>query len=79
MITLQPYKHDCDRCIWMGWVTVGETYGNMYVCPTPNFTEIIIRWSDDPPDYSCYSRHKDSTQEPHPITIMGSVADKTLP
>jgi hypothetical protein len=70
---VQPYEHDCDRCQWINWVTVGETLGNMYICNTGDgrLTEIIIRWSDKPEDYSCYSVFKDCETKPTPIEIFG--------
>lgn len=75
---VQPYQHDCDRCQWINWVVVGETLGNMYLCQTRNekLTEIIIRWSDKPEDYSCYSVFKDSEMKPIPIEIMGGESEK---
>ena len=70
--TIQPYKHDCDNCKWIGWVNAGEQLGNMYVCLKGKLTEIIIRWSSDPPDYSCYSFFLESSnKKPCPITIVG--------
>ena len=62
---LQPYKHDCDKCIWVAWIHVkgggkfGNDWGNMYFCPNPSDGEpknlspgsVIIRFSDTPDDY----------------------------
>lgn len=71
-MTIKPYKHDCDRCKWVGWVNVGIVHGNMYICRHgKKRIEIIIRWSDDPPDYSCYSFNKDFDNQPSSITIVG--------
>jgi hypothetical protein len=70
MKVIQPYKHDCSNCKWVGWVTVGERYGNMYLCQKGKLTEIIIRWSDEPSDYSCYTYHADSTTQPHSIGVQ---------
>lgn len=73
MKTIQPYKHDCDQCRWIGWVTDrgGDQHGNMYICRKDKLTEIIIRYSDDPSDYACYSFFEGSDTKPRPITIMG--------
>jgi len=51
---LQPYKHDCDQCIWVGWVPWREAqdgYGNMYYCPRCDGGTIVIRYGDEPSDY----------------------------
>jgi len=60
---IQPYEHDCDGCIWVGWIRVkgggkfGSDHGNMYYCPSTAPTSqgsVIIRFSDEPSDYwSC--------------------------
>jgi hypothetical protein len=70
--TIQPYKHDCARCVWVGWTSKNDQLGNMYICEkNPRFFEILIRWSDDPSDYSCYSAHLDSNSKPHSIGVLG--------
>lgn len=69
MKVIQPYEHDCSNCKWVGWVTVNDKLGNMYLCQREKMTEIIIRWSDEGSDYGCYSVHADSTSKPHPITV----------
>lgn len=66
---IEPYKHDCDRCKWVSWVCIKGETGNMYVCESGRRLEIIIRWSDEGPDYSCYSVLLDSESKPHPITM----------
>lgn len=36
---LKPYVHDCDQCIWVGWIPCRDAkngYGNMYFCPPPS-------------------------------------------
>jgi len=69
MKTIQPYKHDCDRCVWVGWIKSGEKFGNIYLCKG-KFMEVIIRYSDEPSDYSCWSVNLDSDPKPHAIAIM---------
>lgn len=59
--TLHPYEHDCDRCIWVGWIHIkgggkwGSDWGNMYFCPPENPDvsrgSVVIRFSDEPSDY----------------------------
>jgi len=57
---LEPYEHDCTRCVWVGWIYVkgggkwGSDWGNMYFCPPHSATDrgsVIIRFSDEPSDY----------------------------
>ena len=50
----QPYKHDCDHCIWVTWIAApnpvsGSEWANMYFCPKTH--SVIIRFSDEPEDY----------------------------
>lgn len=33
MAVLKPFEHDCENCIWVGWVYFGDRWGNMYHCP----------------------------------------------
>lgn len=73
---IQPYKHDCEMCRWVSWVVMGESLGNMYLCVKGRLTEIIIRWSSDPPDYACYSILEDSNTKPSPIEIIGDNNEK---
>lgn len=71
-VIIAPYKHDsCSTCKWVGWVVADGKYGNMYICRKGKLTEILIRWSDEPSDYSCYLTHDDSTPEPRSIKIVG--------
>ena len=65
MPVMQPYKHDCDECIWVGWIHVnrggkfGSSWGNMYFCHADQSRphlhshpgSVIIRFSDEPSDY----------------------------
>ena len=46
---IQPYKHDCKGCKWVGWFGPWEDKPpmNVYLCGTT----VVIRMSDDPPDY----------------------------
>lgn len=54
---IQPYKHDCDRCIWCGWVPMGDgQLANLYYCPPREEAagdrgSILLRFSDRPGDY----------------------------
>lgn len=50
--TLEPFKHDCKTCKWIGWITQGEKLGNVYICKGKT---VIIRYSDEPSDYWCAS------------------------
>jgi hypothetical protein len=62
---IDPYVHDCNRCIWVGWIYVkgggkfGSNWGNMYFCPNhPDHRDlskypgsVVIRFSNEPSDY----------------------------
>jgi len=62
-MTIEPYKHDCQSCIWVGWIHIkgggkfGSDWGNMYFCPnfesddTKHPGTVLIRFSDEPSDY----------------------------
>jgi hypothetical protein len=48
------YKHDCDRCIFLGNEEVdGEAGLDWYICPGDAPT-LICRFGDDGPNYSSY-------------------------
>ncbi len=46
---LQPYKHDCRTCQWVGWLTIDRQIppANVYICGKT----VVIRYSDEPSDY----------------------------
>lgn len=58
------YQHDCKRCVFVGPLELegsGEDgdmsprIGDVYVCPSDRHDPtILLRYSDDPPDYSSY-------------------------
>ncbi len=54
---LKPYKHDCDCCIWVGWIPCRDAengWGNMYFCPKAIGSahgSVIIRYGDKPEAY----------------------------
>jgi len=51
-MNLNPYKHDCDNCIWVGWVYMDDRYGNMYFCPkSEGYGSVVVRFSDRIDDY----------------------------
>ena len=53
--SIEPYKHDCAACVWVGFISnvKGQKVGNMYFCPKcdSKYGSIIIRFSDEPSDY----------------------------
>lgn len=63
MNIIEPYKHDCERCVWVSWIHIkgggkfGSDWGNMYHCPgyehaaSIGYGTILIRFSDEPSDY----------------------------
>lgn len=58
---IEPYKHDCDACTFVGW------YGddNVYVCRQPSgFWSLVIRHSSEPSDYTSMSFAKDGPPKP---------------
>ncbi len=46
---LQPYKHNCRTCQWVGWFTIDQRIppANVYICGKT----VVIRFSDEPGDY----------------------------
>ena len=55
---LKPYIHDCDQCIWVGWIPCRDAkngYGNMYVCQKclipSSLCSVIIRYGDGGDEY----------------------------
>lgn len=59
-VVLQPYKHDCDHCIWVGWVPCRDQnengWANMYLCDKRGLGKgsILIRYGDEPSEYLSY-------------------------
>lgn len=57
---LEPYDHDCPRCLWGGWINVNGRWGNLYFCPSQPETvsdttkfpgSVLIRFSNEVNDY----------------------------
>jgi hypothetical protein len=68
---LEPFKHDCDSCKWVGWISMGDDrLGNMYIC---NGKDVVIRFSDEPSDY--WSKTMSKGNAPHAI---GGVSQATI-
>jgi hypothetical protein len=39
------YKHDCDKCVFLGAVAAGDKLVDLYLC-AGSFPEVIARYSD---------------------------------
>ena len=65
----RPYHHDCDACVWVGWHHEHDGRPvNIYVCPQHNGGfSLILRYSDDGPDYASY--HFSLGREREPGTV----------
>ena len=52
-MAIEPYKHDCKECKWVGWFTpyADKVPMNVYICQHGNETTVIIRFSDEGSDY----------------------------
>lgn len=54
-VPIQPYKHDCEKCVWVGWFHMGSGWANVYFCPNPLGDwypgSVVIRYSNEPSDY----------------------------
>lgn len=69
---LKPFQHDCERCIWVGWVRMDNRWGNMYFCPRSDLStdnrdvgSVVVRFSDDGPDYWSHPVWKESKPTDH--------------
>ena len=51
------YEHDCSHCIFIGSVTINGRTGDVHIHKDTDivdrFDELIVRFSDEPSDYSC--------------------------
>lgn len=78
---LKPFTHDCDKCVWVGWMFVGARRpANLYFCPSTEHGDgslgtIILRFSDTGSDY--WSNSAFAGTEPHSIggLSLGDLAD----
>ena len=61
---IKPYKHDCDNCVWVGWIPCRDAkngWGNTYFCPPATRIvgdikglgsgSVMIRYGDKPEEY----------------------------
>ena len=50
MQVLEPYDHDCKKCVWVGWFSApgSNLPANVYLC---NSKTVVIRFSSEPSDY----------------------------
>lgn len=51
------YNHDCDQCHFLGTYSIQKNSlfeGNydLYWCPQHGIPTVVVRWSDEGPDYS---------------------------
>jgi hypothetical protein len=54
MRVARPFKHDCARCVPVGWFHDRNKAYNIYFCKTEHGGSIIMRYGDDPQDYASY-------------------------
>ena len=64
------HQHDCKRCVFVGTLDIEATgedgaltnlVGDVYVCPSDRHEPtILLRYSDDPPDYSSFELFPDA-------------------
>ena len=49
--TQEPYKHDCEKCKWVGWLCnfpLGKNdLANVYLCGDT----VVIRYGNEPHEY----------------------------
>lgn len=62
--TIEPYAHDCDKCVFVGWYSRVDPPANIYLCGNT----VIIRYSSDPPDY--WSGSAFPGNRPHSVSIL---------
>ncbi len=75
MERLQPYKHDCHTCQWVGWLTISDSMppANVYICGKT----VVIRYSYEPSDY--WSSLEGGGQDPSALGFFDEeLAAKTL-
>jgi hypothetical protein len=70
LVSVDPYKHDCPSCQWLGWHSeTGGKLVNIYICLPDGGAEglgaLIIRYSDSSALYNSYPirRAEDGTIE----------------
>lgn len=48
------FTHDCSACLFVGHANDDGISVDVYVCPQHGRPTIVVRYSDDGPDYSSY-------------------------
>ena len=49
------YKHDCTNCVFLDSVYAGNNNDvDLYVCPKLNSIDIVLRYSNEPAEYSSW-------------------------
>jgi len=50
---IYPYQHDCEQCIWVGWLLPMTMLGNVYYCKSSisDYGTICIRFGNVPNEY----------------------------
>ena len=57
MTLIQPYKHDCPNCKWVGWFTPqhSNVHYNMYYCEYEKYTaSIVLRYGNEGHEYESF-------------------------
>ena len=69
---IEPYKHDCSECVWVGWYSEKDgSLSNIYVCPeehSPTGVTVVIRHSSEPSNYWSGS----TGSKPHAIEALSN-------
>jgi hypothetical protein len=84
-IEIEPFQHDCQVCIWMGWIWDGNIPVNMYFCPGKpergdgkDLGTIIWRYSDKPSDYRSRPVWKSNFSKPGGILMNRKDGEEML-
>ena len=83
MARYEPYKHQCDCCEWLGWLTLDRRY-NAYLCRghCQLSTTVLLRYGDKPEEYRTLSvgtvKGSVGDNRPFPLEIIHDAYEKAL-
>lgn len=74
------FSHDCDLCRFLGSVSVGNRWGDLYICERyddVSMRSVIFRTSSDGPDYNSAPMSMAATfPHNHPLRLAAGLCAK---
>lgn len=68
-VTVQPFDHDCDKCQYVGGLSLGGMHIDVYIHRESKRTTVTLRYGDEDHQYWSSSCRDDDKKEAHSTSM----------